>query len=82
MSGQVQQILFLIACSRKLLEIRLVYDYMAGRAGHHAFTGAFERLARGPGDVEQPLTGLGFDLLVERAVWLVKADFDHAARPR
>ena len=39
----------------QLLEILGVDDHVAGRAGHHALARAFERLARGPGDVEQPL---------------------------
>jgi len=54
---------------------------MAGRAGHDAFAGTFERLAGGPGDIKQALTRLGFDFLVERAVRLVETHFDHAARP-
>ena len=35
-----------------------VDDHVAGRTGHHALAGALERLARRPGDVEQPLSRL------------------------
>ncbi len=35
-----------------------VDDHVAGRAGHHAFARAFQRLPFGPGDVEQPLPRL------------------------
>ena len=68
MSGEVEQILLLLARRRQLGEIVGVDDHVAGRTGHHAFARAFERLAGGPGDVEQPLPRRGLDFLVERSV--------------
>ena len=54
------------------LEILVGDDDVAGRAGHRAFAGAFERLAVGLGDVEQPLAGWRLDFMVERSVGLEK----------
>ena len=60
-------------------EILGVDDHMAGRAGHHALARALERLARRPGDVEQPLARLRFHFLVEGSVRPEKAHQGHAS---
>ena len=79
MRGKVEQILFLLARGRQTLEVVGVYDDVTGRAGHDAFTSALQRLARSPGNVEQPLPGFRFHFLVETAVSPEKPHQGHAS---
>jgi hypothetical protein len=78
-SREVEQILLLLAGRGKPLELLGIDDHVAGRAGHHAFARSFERLALGPGDVEQPLAGRRFHFLVEGSVRPEKPHQGHAS---
>jgi hypothetical protein len=78
-AGEIEQILFLLARPRQSLEIRGIDDDVTGRAGHHPFARALERLTRRPGDVEQPLARRRLDLLVERPVRPEKPHQSHAS---
>ena len=79
MGRKVEQVLLLLARGRQPLEILGGDDHMAGRAGHHALARPFERLARGPGDVEQPLARRRVHFLVEGSVRPEKPHQGHAA---
>src|SRR6476661_8742992 len=78
MGRQVEQILLLFARLRQLLEIVGIDDHMAGRAGHHPFARALERLACRPGDVEQALPRRRFHFLVESSVRTEETHQGHA----
>src|SRR5436190_17614648 len=79
MSGEVQEVFFLLARLRQFFEIFRVDDDVASRAGHYALAGALERLTRGPGDVEQPLPRRCFNFLVEGSVRPEKTHKRHAS---
>src|SRR4051794_13034384 len=79
MRGEVEQVLLLLSRGGQLLEVLGVHDHMAGRAGHNAFAGTFERLARRPGDVEQALSGFGLDFLVQAPVGPEESHQGHAS---
>src|SRR5215218_8127483 len=80
MRRKVEQILFLLACRRQLLEIVPIDDHMAGRAGHHALARALQRFARRPGDIEEPLPWFRFHFLVQAPVRPEKTHQCHATR--
>ena len=54
MSGEIEKIFFFLARRGQSLKVLRGDDHMAGRAGHAAFAGAFERLVSSPRGVEQP----------------------------
>src|SRR6185369_14400247 len=78
MSGKVEQVFLLFACLRELRKVLRVDDHMARRAGHYALASALERLACGPGDVEQPLSRRCIHFLVEGSVSLEETHQGHA----
>src|SRR2546423_15143767 len=80
MGGEVEQIFFFLSGGLQFLEIRCIDDDMTGRAGHHTLARALERLACGPGDVEQPLARFRGHFLVEGSVSLEKPHQCHATR--
>ena len=80
MCREIEQVFFLLARWRELREILSLDDDVTGRAGHHALARAFERLARSPGDVEQPLSRFGFHFLVQGPVGPEEPHQCHATR--
>ena len=80
--GEVEHVLLRLGRRRQLREILGIDDDMAGRAGHRALAGAFERLAIGLGDVEQPLPTGASTSRDGLAVGRDEADPGHAAKRR
>src|SRR3954468_21934119 len=80
MACEVEQILLFLTRGWEFCEIIGIDDDVAGGAGHAALARAFERLARCPGDVEQPLTGRRFHFLIEGSVRPEKPHQGHASR--
>ena len=80
MRGEVEQVFLLLGWWQQFREILRIDEDMTGRTGHYAFACAFERLARGPGDVEQPLPRFRFHFLVQGTVDPEKPHERHAKR--
>lgn len=68
MGGEIEQVFFFLGGRGQPREIHGIDDHVTSRAGHHPLACAFERLARRPSNVKQPLTGLRFHFLVEGSV--------------
>src|SRR6476646_4163184 len=79
MGGKIQQVLLLLRCGGKPREILCIDNDVTGRASHDALAGALERLARRPGDVEQPLPRRRVHFLVEGPVSLEETHEGHAS---
>lgn len=79
MRREIEQVFFFLAGRRKFLKIASVDDHVAGRTCHYTLARTLERLAGGPGDIEQPLAWLCLNFLVECSVSLEKTHEGHAS---
>lgn len=75
--GEIEQIVFFLACWRQKREIVAGDDHMAGRTGHRPFAAALQRLAIGLSEIEQICSRSGFDVPIKLSVGLEEADSSH-----